>query len=134
MLKGTATGVEKAALEAYLKANHFDLQQCGGVWTNYVKLARTVTVEDNGNWEIKFDVTAMPLDGAAYTGHFGAKDPSDPTYSDNQWTDLKLSNEHAEDGKSVTVGGKKYSISNKVDGNDESTNWGCVSLKVENAE
>ncbi len=133
VLKGTATGVEQDALEAFLNANHFDFQQCGGAWTEYGSLERTVTVSDNGSWEIKFDVTSMPADGAAYTGHFGAKDPTDPTYTDNKWTDLKLDNEHAPDGKSVTVGGKKYSISNKVDGNDQSTNWGCVSLKIENA-
>lgn len=133
VLKGTSTNVDRETLEAFLNWNHFDLQQCGGAWTPYENLDRTVTVNDNGTWEIKFDVTAMPTDGAAYTGHFGAKDPSDPTYGDNPWTDIKLENDHAQDGKSVTVGSKKYSISNKVGGTEQDTNWGCVSLKIENA-
>jgi len=133
ILNGTSSDVDAETLEAFLNWNHFDLQQCGGVWTNYDKLSRKVTVGDNGSWTIKFDVTDMPVDGAAYTGHFGAKDPSDPTFKDNQWVDIKLDAEQAPHGKSVTLNGKKYSISNVVGGSEQANNWGCVSLKVENA-
>ncbi|MBO4990042.1 MAG: Ig domain-containing protein [Clostridia bacterium] len=133
VISGTSAGVDGETLSAYLDWIHFDLQQCGGAWTNYDKLSRTVTIGENGAWSIAFDVTEMPVDGAAYTGHFGAKDPSDPTYKDNPWVDVKLSAEQAPHGKSVTVNGKKYSISNVVGGEVQENNWGCVSLKIENA-
>ncbi|MCH5351240.1 MAG: hypothetical protein J1F39_04670, partial [Clostridiales bacterium] len=136
VLKGKTEGgeVDDDTLEAYLKWNHFDLQQTGGRWTNYDSLARIVTVNGDGTWEIKFDVTALPVDGAAYTSHFGQKDPSDPTYSDNKWSDVKLDVEHAPHGKSVELNGKKYSISNVPEGTTQADNWGCVSLRVEEAQ
>lgn len=38
-----------------------------------------------------------------------------------------------ESGAYITVGNKKYSIVNIVGGEEQTNNWGCVSIKVENA-
>ncbi len=129
--------------KTWLNATHFDLQQCGGVWTNYAFNRVSVTVNTDGTFLIKYDITYLPVDTAgtgAYTGHFTEKEPSEDGYSDNHYRDIKLSEENAVPGASITVGGKKYSIVNITDyeATEENSwgqpyNYGCVSIKVENA-
>lgn len=131
VLTGTSQDVEKDTLDSFLNHTHFDLQQCGGAWKSYDKLARTATVNDDGTWTVKFDITELPVDGAAYTSHFTHKEPDEEGYAESKFRDVKLTEEQAVPGKSVTLGGKKYSISNVVGGSTQDTNWGCVSIKVE---
>lgn len=135
VLSGTSTGCTKEQVEAYVNGIYFDFQENGynngawnGSWNEHNTFTRVATVNEDGTWTIKFDITDMPVASLPYTGHFKLNDGSN---SDNIGSDLKLAD--AEDGKSVTLNGKKYSIVNKVGSDDPAVAWGCVALKVENA-
>lgn len=120
----------KEAAETWIGTTLFDLQQCGGTWFRYRFRTVSATVDESaGTFVVKYDITYLGVDAAAYTCHFqGTVSGSDVTA-----TDLKLDAEGAVHGQSITVGTRKYSISNVVGGSDQSTNWGCVSVKVEKA-
>lgn len=146
VLSGTYRNYEKAALEAvfnyttagsdsFLEADNgkfgADFQEREGGWRRYPLAAASVTVNDTDKtWEVRYDVTSFTANPNAYTGHFGTIG-----YSDNNKeyapADLKLTTAQAEDGKSVTLNGLKYSIFNKNGSSEQSNNWGCVSLLVE---
>lgn len=120
--------------ETWLASTHFDLQQCGGNWTNYAFNRVDVTVNADGTFVIKYDITYLSVDAGgtgAYTSHFTEKETSEGGYNDNHYRDVKLDENAAIPGESVTVGGKKYSIVNIVGGTTQEDNWGCVSIKVE---
>ena len=80
-------------------------------------------------WSIKFNVTELAAQANPYYFHF--------FYSTDPEGDIRLKNEHAQDGASVELAGKKYSIVNKGNGVNTGANetfWGCVCLKVETAK
>lgn len=121
--------------KTWLTATHFDLQQCGGSWASYAFERVNVTVNADGTFLIKYDITYLSVDNAgtgAYTSHFTEKETSEEGYADNHYRDVKLDEESAVPGASITVGGKKYTIVNVVGGSQQADNWGCVSIKVEN--
>lgn len=136
ILSGTSAGCTVEEVEAYLNGIYFDFQENGynngawnGSWNEQNTYARVASVNADGTWTLKFDVTDTPVHNLPYTGHFKLNDGSN---SDNIGSDLRLDAEGAQDGKSVTVGGKKYTLVNKVSGEAWDA-WGCVALKVENA-
>lgn len=128
-------GNDVATAKTWLTATHFDLQQCGGSWTGYAFDRVDVTVNADGTFLIKYDITYLPLDSAgtgAYTSHFTEKETSEDGYDANHYRDVKLDETAAVPGASITVGNKKYTIVNNVGGIDQASNWGCVAIKVEN--
>lgn len=136
------------AAKTWLNATHFDLQECGGGWSIIQFNRVSVTVDEEGTFLIKYDITRLGVDNTsdgstgAYSGHFTEKEASEDGYNDNKYRDLKLDAQSAVHGASITVGNKKYSIVN-YNGSDEfeateANNWGqpfnygCVAIKVEN--
>lgn len=135
-----------AAAQQWLNDSYFDLQQCGGSWDK-VQFNRTATVEADGSFVVKYDITRLTPDTkgtGAYSAHFTEKELNEggeQAYKDNKYRDVKLDAEAAVHGASVTVGNKKYSIVNYKDfpSSEENNwgqeyNWGVVSIKVETVE
>lgn len=132
---------DKAAAQKWLNDSYFDVQQVGGSWTKW-EFNRTATVEDDGKFVVKYDITRLNPDTVgtgSYAAHFTEKEETEDGYNDNHYRDVKLDAEAAVHGASITVGTKKYSIVNHKDfESSEETNWGqafnwgVVSIKVEN--
>lgn len=118
--------------ETWLAATHFDLQNLDDGWTANAFKRVSVTVNTDGTFLIKYDITYLAAKDYAYSSHFTAKESSEDGYSDNKYRDVKLDAEHAVHGASVTVGNKKYSIKNVVGSGAQEDNWGVVSIKVDN--
>ena len=118
VLSGTYNNYAEDVLQGILTDVQFDFESRGD-WIKYNSLERTVSVS-GGVWTIKFDVTTLPLHENAYTGHFAG-------------TDLKLDTTIAQDGYEVVAGGRAYILVNRAGSAAESDNWGCVSLRIEDA-
>lgn len=112
---------DKAKVEEYLTDVYADLQKRGDDWYSNVLTGGALTLNDDFTWTIKFDITNIAVHGNPYTGHFGSAN-----------TDVKIPAEGAQDGKSVSLNGKKYTLVNKYGATDEANNWGCVSVLIEN--
>ncbi len=118
VLKGTYTGGTKEELQSVLEAVHFDLETNANMgasgWNRVSNYPRIVETTDSG-WTIKFDISSL-------------MQPATPHFK-SESGDIKLSTEHAVDGKSITVGGVEYSIFNKPENDDADHNfWGNVGL------
>ena len=78
----------------------------------------TITVE-NGTFTVTYDVTAV--ENYAYTMHFGR----------NEKDDFKITEKV---DKTVTLGGKKYQLINFPGSGEAHEYYGCVGLKITDAE
>ena len=129
VLSGTYQNIDADKIEDLLKTVYFDFQERDGSWTVYT-FDRTVSVEGN-NWTIKFDITKLPVNANAFTGHFL---PALENNTANAGENLTLTTEQLPDGTiTATVGAKKYTLVNKHGSGEATDNWGCVSVKVEDA-
>ncbi|MCH5157286.1 MAG: bacterial Ig-like domain-containing protein [Clostridiales bacterium] len=126
VIKGTSENYASAdALKAALLETYFDLEHnkdAGASGWNGRKtdLTKTATVSENGNWELKIDITN--LDKSAYTAHFRGE-PNN-----------LVSENRTIDGKYFIVGDKSYIIVNKHGeegvGSDGSRFWGAIGILV----
>ena len=124
VIRGTYRVYSDEELKGILTNLYFDMQKRGDDWGRST-FERIVSVS-GGEWSIKFDVTNLDIHANPYTGHFGGSD-------DKNTSDLKLSASQAQDGYEVSLGGRLYTLVNKVGSSAEADNWGCVSLKIETA-
>ena len=123
---------DKTKVEEFLTAIYADMQRREGGWDRTKLTVSDVQVSADGKtWSLRLDVTDLEVDVNAYTGHFGSTDGVGG--QDTNTKDLKVPAEGTEDGKSVTLGGKKYTLVNKYGSSAAEDNWGCVSVKVEEA-
>lgn len=132
----------KEAAQTWLNGSYLDLQQCGGSWTVNQFSREVASLNDDGDFVIKYDITRLRPDTAgtgAYSMHFTEKDPGEGGYSDNIYRDVKLDADKAVADSYIIVGTKKYIIVNHKDfestadnGWGQAYNWGCVSIKIEN--
>ncbi len=121
---------DKTKVEEFLNGIYADMQQRGDSWTRNKLTVSDVTVSADGKtWSLKLDVTDLAVHENAYTGHFGSTDGVGG--EDGNTKDLKVPAEGAQDGMSVTLGNKKYTLVNKYGSGAAEDNWGCVSVKVE---
>lgn len=118
--------------KTWLTATYFDLQNLDDGWTANAFKREGVTVEADGTFLIKYDITYLAAKNYAYTSHFTTKEQSEITDPNSTRRDVQLDAEHAVHGASVTVGNKKYSIKNVVGSSAQEDNWGVVSIKVDN--
>lgn len=123
-ISGSAYSTEKEAIEATVSGIWVDLQKRGDDWYRNQLKEPVITVNEDGTWTAKYDLTNVEAHGNPYTGHFGGTE-------EGNTGDLKLPTSAAEDGKSVTLNGRKYTLVNKNGATDEANNWGCVSVKIE---
>ncbi len=125
VLRGVYAGYEATALKAKLESAEFDLQhnQLAGAanWDTVKDFTRTATVNDNGTWELKIDISS--LTPSFYTTHF----QSDVVHKNS---DLKLPDK-SNDGMTVTAGGKQYRLVCKFGSGEATDFWGCVGVVVE---
>ncbi|MCH5157370.1 MAG: NADH-quinone oxidoreductase subunit A [Clostridiales bacterium] len=124
VISGTYTeGGNADKLEAALEAVAFTLthnEQAGGQggWGVVSNFTRVVTVDDaESTWTLK--ISLMDLEMSAYMAKF-------------QGTDLK--NANATDGKNFTVGDTLYTLVNKFGSGEGSEFWGCIGIRVEDAD
>lgn len=124
VISGTYANYDETTLRRTLINVYFDLQKRGGDWYEFTTFNRVAIVDTGaGTWTLKIDVTNQELHANPFTIHFGASGGAG---------DLKLDTAHAQDGYSVTLNGKKYTIVNKHGSGAEEDNWGVVSLKIAN--
>ncbi len=117
---GTAAETDKAKIQKAFSNFYVDLQMRGDNWTSNKLVNPVLTINEDGTWTAKYDITDIAVHGNPYTCHFGGAQ-----------SDLKLPTTVAQDGKSVTLNGKKYTLVNKNGATDEQNNWGVVSVLIE---
>lgn len=121
VINGTYTNYDVNELKGILEAAAFDMQYNANLgapgWDNFTNFAKSVTVNADGKWQFKANITS--LEGYAYTVHFNG--------------DVKLSNTST-DGTSVTVGTKTFTLVNKngeAGANEDGTRfWGGTGVIV----
>lgn len=116
---GTSAETDRAKIEKAFSKVNADLQKRGDDWYGNELKNPVITINDDGSWTIKYDITNIEVHGNPYTCHFNGGD-------------LKLPTDAAEDGKSVTLNGKKYTLVNKYGATEEKDNWGVVSVLIQN--
>ena len=110
--------------------HYFDLQQnpqadhgnWEGSWNSYYDLMVVSCVAEDGTFTIAYDVTDMGI--YAYTMHLNKK-------SDGGAADYKITEKV---DKTVTLGGKKYQLINFPGSDKPEEYYGCVGLKITDAE
>lgn len=128
VISGTYENCTEAEIKAYLEKIYVDMQhnqQAGGSsWNREKTLPRTVTVTADG-WKLELDIT--DLTDVAYTAHFDSTDGVGG--EDNNTKDLNIA-DTTNDGKSVTVGTKTFTLVNKPGSSEATEFWGHIGVKI----